>query len=76
MDLRINPESQCSGLSQRELEVLKMIGLGLTAKDIAEQLHLSCHTISNHRKSICKKLDVHSTAQLAARAAYIRLGAW
>lgn len=57
-----------SALTRREKEVLKYIGHGKTSKQIAEVLHLSVYTISNHRRHICKKLGVHSTAQLVAFA--------
>ena len=57
-----------NGLTHREKEVLKHIGLGKTSKQIADVLNLSVFTISNHRRHICKKLGVHSTAQLVAFA--------
>jgi DNA-binding CsgD family transcriptional regulator len=55
-------------LTRREKEVLKLIGQGKTSKQIAEALNLSVFTVSNHRRHICKKLGVHSTAQLVAVA--------
>jgi len=51
-------------LSTRELEILQLIAEGLTAKDIASQLHLSLNTVHVHRKNIMKKLDLHSQAEL------------
>jgi len=53
-------------LSRRELEVLALIGSGQTTKEIATVLSLSCHTVSDHRRNICHKLGVHSTAELVA----------
>lgn len=35
-------------LSDRELEVLSLIGSGLTTRTIAEQLHISVHTVESH----------------------------
>ncbi len=55
-------------LTQREQEVLNLIGQGKTSKQIAEMLNLSVFTVNNHRKHICKKLGLHSTAQLVAYA--------
>ena len=55
-------------LTQRENEVLKQIALGKTTKQIAQTLYLSGYTVANHRKHICKKLGLHSTAQLVAFA--------
>ncbi len=56
------------GLSTREIEVLGLIGKGLTSKQIAENLFVSIHTVNSHRKSLLKKLDMKSPAQLIAYA--------
>jgi len=56
-------------LTKREQDVLALIGQGKTTKEIAAALQLSAETIGNHRKHLCKKLNIHSTAQLAAYAA-------
>ncbi len=55
-------------LTLREQEVLALVGRGLTSKEIALELNVSTDTIANHRKHICKKLDLHSTAELVHRA--------
>jgi two-component system, NarL family, response regulator NreC len=56
-------------LTGREKEVLQHIAGGKTSKQVAEALSVSIHTISNHRKHICRKLGLHSTAELVAFAA-------
>ena len=56
-------------LSPREKEVLRLVGQGKTTKQVAEALGLSAATVGNHRKHICRKLDLHSTAELVAFAA-------
>jgi DNA-binding CsgD family transcriptional regulator len=56
-------------LTKREREILALIGHGKTTKEIAAALGVSTDTIANHRKSICKKTNIHSTAGLAAFAA-------
>ena len=55
-------------LSEREQEILWLIGQGKTSKDIARTLNISILTVGNHRKHICDKLHLHSTAELAAYA--------
>jgi DNA-binding CsgD family transcriptional regulator len=50
--------------STREREILKLLGQGKTSKEIAELLTLRITTIASHRRSICHKLGVHSTAEL------------
>jgi DNA-binding CsgD family transcriptional regulator len=57
------------GLTPREGEVLRLIALGNTSKQVAGTLAVSVHTVSNHRKHICRKLGLHSTAELVAFAA-------
>ena len=54
-------------LSPREREVLVALMLGRRVREIAEELHLSVHTARNHVKAICRKLGVHSQAELRAR---------
>lgn len=60
--------SKSNELTPRELEVLKLIGSGKASGQIAAQLFVSVHTINSHRKSILKKLDMKSPAQLIAYA--------
>ena len=56
------------GLSEREQGVLRLIADGLTSAQIAEQLHLSPHTVQSHRDHIMTKLDLHSTVALTKYA--------
>jgi DNA-binding NarL/FixJ family response regulator len=59
-------------LTDREMEVLALIGQGMVTKDIAAALDLSPKTVSAHRQNIMEKLDQHNAAALAALA--IRAG--
>jgi DNA-binding NarL/FixJ family response regulator len=52
-------------LSDRELEVLRMIGNGQTSGKIASQLLLSTHTIDTHRENIKRKLGLKNAAELS-----------
>lgn len=58
------PEQRHRELSARELQVLTMIGRGLTVKEIAVDLELSVKTISTYRVRLLEKMDLHSTAEL------------
>ena len=55
-------------LSQREVEVLRMIALGHTNSEIAEQLYLSIRTVESHRAHIQQKLRRSSRADLVRYA--------
>jgi len=50
-------------LHSRELKILKLIGSGMSSKEIAEELFLSPHTIETHIVNILKKLQVSSRIQ-------------
>jgi len=47
-------------LSERELEILSLIGNGLLSKEIANQLNISVHTVNTHRQNILEKLKVRT----------------
>ncbi|MCS6294197.1 MAG: response regulator transcription factor [Nitrospira sp.] len=51
-------------LSDRELEVLRLIGSGNTPTEVAEQLTLSIKTVSTYRARILEKLHLRTTAEL------------
>lgn len=52
-------------LSAREIEVLALIGEGLTAAQIAARIFRSEETVNSHKASILRKLSCHNAAQLA-----------
>jgi LuxR family maltose regulon positive regulatory protein len=56
-------------LSERELQVLRLLNTQLSSTRIAEQLFLSVNTVRSHIKSIYGKLDVHCRADAVRRAA-------
>lgn len=51
-------------LTNREIEILNLIGTGKKRCKIADKLHISIHTLDNHRKHIRQKLQIKSTAEL------------
>ena len=57
-----------SGLTVRELEVLKLICAGKSNKEIASDLDLSANTIAVHRANIMDALRIHKTADLVVYA--------
>lgn len=56
-----NPESEL--LTVREDEVLDLINLGLSNREIAARLGVSTHTVKNHVHNVLNKLGVHSRAE-------------
>ncbi|MCC7298634.1 MAG: response regulator transcription factor [Bacteroidia bacterium] len=55
-------------LSNREMEVLKLLCDGFGVKEIAERLFLSNRTIETHKTNIMKKMDVNNTVKLVSIA--------
>ncbi len=55
-------------LSAREIEVVQLVVKGYIARQIADMLHLSPHTVYTHRKNIMKKLQLQSPAELTLYA--------
>ena len=51
-------------LTQREIEIIENVALGLTNKEIAEKLFISHRTVDTHRTNIMKKIDVTNVAGL------------
>ena len=58
-----------SGLTKREMEILKMIALEMTNDEIAKSLFISKRTVDTHRQNLLNKLHVKNTAGLI-KAAY------
>ena len=67
-----NSVAEEAGLTTRELEVLELIGNGLTNQQIAEQLVIEVGTVKNHVHSILHKLNVSSRGEAAAYLAFIK----
>lgn len=63
-----NPDCDGISLSEREIEIIKLISDGLTNKEIADRLYLSTHTINTHRKNIMGKLNIKNTAGIVIYA--------
>jgi len=62
-----NEQTQVDLLSQRELEITKLLAEGWNADEIAEKLFISAHTVRTHRKNILRKTNSKNTIQLVAR---------
>ena len=57
-----------AGLTQREMEVLRLIAAGLSNREIAARLFLSVRTAERHIANIYKKIGAHSKADATAFA--------
>ena len=70
--LAVGPESAPANpvetLTNRELEIFRLMGKGLTTAEIAGRLCRSVHTIQTHRENIKRKLRVRNLVELTYRA--------
>ena len=55
---------EARGISRREMEVVHLVGEGLTNMEVARRLYISRHTVENHLKAIFRKLAVRNRASL------------
>ena len=60
-------------LTEREKEVLELIGKGLTNKEIAEKLAISIYTVENHNRHIFDKLAVNNRIQAFVSASQMNI---
>ncbi len=51
-------------LTSREVEIIRLVAEGKAAKEIADQLFLSVHTVNTHRRNILTKLNLNNIADL------------
>ncbi len=66
--LAADPAEDADDLSERELDVLRLIALGHTNVEIAENLFLSVRTVESHRANIQQKLQVTKRSELVNHA--------
>jgi two-component system NarL family response regulator len=64
-------------LTDREMEVLKLVAKGMNNRDIARELFISENTVKNHVRNILEKLQIHSRMEavmIAVRDKLIEFG--
>jgi ATP/maltotriose-dependent transcriptional regulator MalT len=60
-------------LTERELSVIKYVAKGFVNSEIAEQLHISVHTVKAHLEAIYDKFGVKNRVQATVKAALLGL---
>ena len=76
-DVLANVKDEYEGLTEREMEILRLVGKGLTNKDIGQQLYISDRTVQAHLSNIFSKLGVTSRTEAvmyAVRRGWISAG--
>lgn len=67
--LTAGDDDPVAALTERELEVFKLIGGGVSTRQISEQLGLSMKTVDAHRRHMREKLNLRTTSELVRYAA-------
>jgi LuxR family maltose regulon positive regulatory protein len=65
---KLASSSLAEPLSERELEVLRLLAAGYKYKEVAERLVISMNTVRSHTKNVYSKLNVNNRTQAIARA--------
>ncbi len=66
--MAVSPDPNTPRLTDREAEILRMVGTGLSYKQIAERLVLSHRTVQNHVQNTLNKLQLHNRVDLVRYA--------
>jgi DNA-binding NarL/FixJ family response regulator len=61
-------------MTHREMQVIDLIGAGLSNKGIAERLNITSHTVKTHVRNVMVKLAVHTRLQIATHSYRERTG--
>jgi LuxR family maltose regulon positive regulatory protein len=69
----VRPSALIEPLSERELEVLRLVAAGLSNREVAERLVVAVSTVKTHVNNIYRKLDVSTRTQAVARARELNL---
>ena len=72
-ELRVNTQILAEPLSEREIEVLRLMAEGYKYKEIAERLVVSINTVRHHTRNVYGKLDVNNRTQAISRAKELNL---
>jgi LuxR family transcriptional regulator, maltose regulon positive regulatory protein len=60
-------------LTRKELEVLRLLGTGLSRREIGAQLYVSLNTVKTHHRALYRKLEVESRGAAVSRASELGL---
>jgi len=63
-----SPEPDTPKLTEREAEILRLVGTGLSYRQIAERLVISHRTVQNHVQNTLAKLQLHNRVDLVRYA--------
>jgi DNA-binding NarL/FixJ family response regulator len=68
MTIQINEEHLQNTISPREIEVLQLISMGYSNKEIANELFISKLTVETHRRNMVKRMGFRNAYQLVVWA--------
>lgn len=66
--MKTHCESRLATLSDRQIEVLRNLAVGLSVKDVAKKMHISVKSVDSHKYRIMQALEIHDRVDLARYA--------
>jgi len=60
----VNESSRLATITEREQDVIRLLGEGLSVKEIADQLCISPRTVESHKNNLLEKLELRNTVAL------------
>jgi len=63
-DVKVDGPAMTEKLSGREIDVLRLVGLGKKGREICRELNISEPTLKTHKRNLMKKLSLESTPEL------------
>ncbi|RZL45098.1 MULTISPECIES: response regulator transcription factor [Pedobacter] len=57
-------EETNNSITEREVEIVKLLSKGYNSKEIGDMLFISEHTVNTHRRNMVRKLDLRNSYQL------------
>jgi two-component system, NarL family, invasion response regulator UvrY len=67
------PENLVDSLSDRELEVVEYLTIGISSREIAEKMKLDITTVSTYRRRAFEKLDIHNNIELRDKLLLLKI---
>ena len=60
----VSIQENCNSITEREIDIVRLLSQGYNSKEIGDMLFISEHTVNTHRRNMVRKLDLRNSYQL------------